>query len=808
MADQTQRLEIATVRAEVGSNIVFRFANDAANADSIPTQSGNIKNLKQVVLEIQQDAAEKISISTTIYPTVAAGLAATADQGIFLVQSNDADEIYKVWQNQGGTAVNTGKTALSATAIQTALDASNEAAKAAEESADIATERTAGFLAPAAVDPVVRPNGLPLQSGDRYFNTEAQAEKIFTDDGWRVNDSLAAIEELELRIKDVSAPWSIPESGENGKIDSSWLPGLLVDEENLQDLAQLKEESIKPLASYNALRNYSGSSSAIRITQTGQSGIFNVLIDSSLAEVDGLIIIDALGRRWMREYYGDLFDSWLGVKANDSAQAVALKNAQSINRGLDFIGQIFPGRLVLSHGTIYLDNTNPAAVNWDNRRAIYSRFSSVKMKGRGRGKTILKLIPGANCHVIKIGSRVEEQVMVSGCEITELEIDGNRLNQLMPSETENHSNGIDVSTGCWGTRLEHLYIHDTMYYGIGFQRDQFRDCAVIDVEVERTGGDALDWKDDSDSGTGNVVRRFRAKAFGLSSQVLTEQAGLDLRSGVSAEEIDISDMTGVSGLIAIRMQNGTPGATPVQASSVDRFRVQGSNANNSNGLRVITRYAQASRGYVKGCSNGYNLTNPDARFSSLTAEQNNVGFRLWQDTAAGVEADTACLVGPIARNNAQAGIVYDSVDEITVLGGEIRNNGIGHDVRTGSTNVRIIGGSCSGNTTQFIDNGEGTVVSSVSGLRTRQVVSASIPIGSTGTKGVSIPHGLGVTPNKKDVQLSLERETNVGDWDPGFLWVAAVGPTFIDVQLRVITASATSAATVIVNATINAKSVM
>lgn len=67
MADQTQRLEIATVRAEVGSNIVFRFASDAANADKIPTQSGDIQSLKQIVLEIQQDAADKISISTTIY---------------------------------------------------------------------------------------------------------------------------------------------------------------------------------------------------------------------------------------------------------------------------------------------------------------------------------------------------------------------------------------------------------------------------------------------------------------------------------------------------------------------------------------------------------------------------------------------------------------------------------------------------------------------------------------------------------------------------------------------------------------------
>ncbi len=227
MADQTQRLEIATVRAEVGSNIVFRFANDAAAAAPIPTESGDIQNLKQVVLEIQQDAAEKISISTTIYPTVAAGLAATADQGIFLVQSSDADEIYTVWQNQGGTAVNTGKTALSATAIQAALDASSEAARAAEDAADVAVNRTAGFLPPSSTPPSVRDSGLPLQAGDRYFNTEDQTEYIYREGEWTANDSIVAINKLNSSISVISGPGKIPRANPDGKLDPSYIAGVL-----------------------------------------------------------------------------------------------------------------------------------------------------------------------------------------------------------------------------------------------------------------------------------------------------------------------------------------------------------------------------------------------------------------------------------------------------------------------------------------------------------------------------------------------------------------------------------------------------
>lgn len=60
MSDQAQRLEIATVRAEIGSNITYRFNNDAIGAALIPTDSGDIKNLKQVVADIQVEASEAV----------------------------------------------------------------------------------------------------------------------------------------------------------------------------------------------------------------------------------------------------------------------------------------------------------------------------------------------------------------------------------------------------------------------------------------------------------------------------------------------------------------------------------------------------------------------------------------------------------------------------------------------------------------------------------------------------------------------------------------------------------------------------
>lgn len=65
MADQTARLEAATVKAEVGSGILYRFSNDAEDADPIPTLSGNIENLKQVIDGVKANAADAVNTAVS-----------------------------------------------------------------------------------------------------------------------------------------------------------------------------------------------------------------------------------------------------------------------------------------------------------------------------------------------------------------------------------------------------------------------------------------------------------------------------------------------------------------------------------------------------------------------------------------------------------------------------------------------------------------------------------------------------------------------------------------------------------------------
>lgn len=130
--DQTTRLEAATVKAENGSQIVYDFANGPATA-TVTTASGPIPTLAGKLAEI----SETLAISAGIYPTTAAGLAATNNGQVFLVYASDDDDIiYRVYQNQNGTAFDTGKNTISGTDLEQALAQASQAATNAQAAAD------------------------------------------------------------------------------------------------------------------------------------------------------------------------------------------------------------------------------------------------------------------------------------------------------------------------------------------------------------------------------------------------------------------------------------------------------------------------------------------------------------------------------------------------------------------------------------------------------------------------------------------------------------------------------------------------
>lgn len=477
---------------------------------------------------------------------------------------------------------------------------------------------------------------------------------------------------------------------------------------------------------------------------------------------------------------------------------------------VSYLASLGGGTVLVPPGTFLLDASNPSEVDWDNRACLWVQNNNIHIKGAGKGATTLKLKNGADAYVVKFGKRTGGTVTVSDCSLSDLTIDGNRANQTTPGETDNHWSAVDVVSNCQRIEIADLYIHDAAYYGVGMQRDGIKDSAIRRVTIDTCGADGIDWKNDSGTGTGNFVEDIIVKNFGQLALLSNPQAGVDLRSGVTASRIYVSGMAAATDLVGVRTLgdgDGTATTIPTQPTTLRDIFVLGNSGVDSVGVRLGARNSYVENAIVKACADGVRVSRPDCRMYAIQALSNvGSGIRLTSDaTAPSLEADTAHISGALIRDNA-AGIIYDSVDEVSVVGCDVRNNtGIGHDVRAGSTNINIRGGSISGNGTNLSDSGTATRVQDTSGFRTKNVVTGTAAIDSTGVKNITIAHGLAVTPAIQDVQLTLERNTNVGDWVSGFLWVTATDATNITAQLRVTTASATVGALVTVKATVEAK---
>lgn len=94
-------------------------------------------------------------------------------------------------------------------------------------------------------------------------------------------------------------------------------------------------DAAKPLASYTALRAYTGRATSVRITAQKLAGIF-LRDDTDVVTADngGTVIVDASGRRWKRLFSGAVSVHWFGaVGDNVTDDKDAIQAA--INTGLD-----------------------------------------------------------------------------------------------------------------------------------------------------------------------------------------------------------------------------------------------------------------------------------------------------------------------------------------------------------------------------------------------------------------------------------------------------------------------------------------
>jgi hypothetical protein len=413
MADQPARLEAATLKAEIGSGIVYRFSNDAATEDDIPTLSGEIPNLKKVILRIQNDGAEKISFATKIFITTAAGIAGTSNQEIFLVQSNDPGEIYEVWQNVSGTAVDTGKRSISASAVIEATEAATAAAASAQESADAATIKVARFLEPSATPPIQRDDGQPLQFGDRYLNTTDQIEYIYKASGWVANnlDSQTLAEKEGATLIGAELP-----DGSLGTVQSLFDGFTSVEVQNVLGLLTLDKSRIKfaHTSSYSVAGDNGGGFYFLDASDstTAADGYLCIVANDggrwklnrnehvalveqagarpSIADNTAAIqkVLNAAGSRWVSSCGGTFFVKSLLVNSGQNIQDLRFK---TIGGSEDFVAPItIDGRterkVNIHLRDVYIDGNRQNQLAIDSPAEDGGR-SGVRLIGRGTNIT-------------------------------------------------------------------------------------------------------------------------------------------------------------------------------------------------------------------------------------------------------------------------------------------------------------------------------------------------------------------------------------------------------------------------------------
>lgn len=377
-------------------------------------------------------------------------------------------------------------------------------------------------------------------------------------------------------------------------------------------------------------------------------------------------------------------------------------------------------------------SVNPST--WDDRVCIHILVNNIRIVGDVGA--VLKLGDSENAHIVKLGARADSDmglVSVSDCGVFEIEIDGNRANQTLPTASDFHNAGVSVSDGCLRAVLDELYIHDTIYYGIGFQREAHKNCLVRNTRIEDTGADGIDCKNDDGTGYGNRIEGLYVKRFGLALDGLaTPQAGIDLRSGWSLGEHSVTDwqapLNGTPasqlGLVGVRVlkdadsnfnaldhttvSNGyvEPSAETVGTSPIQKMQ----------GLRIDALSIAVSKMSLNKCGEAARISQRECGLEACYATNGIDGFIL-DEGVNGTNGDQITMSACVARGNSGTGFeVGANLFNVSLIGCTSRGNDIGLDVESGATDTRIIGGSVFSNTTtDILDNGTNTVITSNEG---------------------------------------------------------------------------------------------
>jgi polygalacturonase len=399
----------------------------------------------------------------------------------------------------------------------------------------------------------------------------------------------------------------------------------------------------------------------------------------------------------------------------------------------------------------------------------------VHIKGEDKYSTTIKLKADVNDHVVAYTNAFN-------CSIEDITLDQNRA-----GKTGGH--GIRLG-GIDGLTLCNFIVKSTHSYGIGAQAGTNKNIIINNFEIYDCGLDGIDIKDFNLNNENIIISNGIIRNYG---QTASGQAGFDIRGPavVSNMQITAQNANNVGFRLRVQTVQGRAGFGTFSNIFVDGKSVGNIGFN------------------VEGVSNtNYTISNVVAQNINLLAVVGGTAGLIKNISATGAlgsEALSIASVDTVFDGVSIDGGTLRNVDFEATATGNIFQNFVLRGVTAATQAIRIQA-SANNNVladgiieagSSIADGATGTVIRSVQNWKTaNNILSASFLVDSLGAKILNVPHGLAVTPNPEDVQVTVRiPASGATDWRFGLLQIdSSPNSTTVTIRCVVTTASATPGA--------------
>lgn len=417
---------------------------------------------------------------------------------------------------------------------------------------------------------------------------------------------------------------------------------------------------------------------------------------------------------------------------------------------------------------------------------VIASGKSLRWIGASRYTVTIKLKNASNDHLLSFESGSINS------EIRGLTLDQNAV-------TQSAGHGVRLG-GIDGFTMHDFRILDAHGYGIGIQAGANKNITITDFEINGTGDDAIDIKDLDLANSNIVISNCILKNFG---NINIQKPGIDVRGPAV-----------ISNVFGVLQNTNSRGLLRLRAAGVQGRHGQGSFSN----LRADCTLGTSCVGlWTEAGVTDFAISNVSIRggmmgvIDGVGGVFNNISM---YDADGGQEAlsifGSDMLFENITVDGCTRGIDFEAGGTGNIVKGFRIVNVSGTDAirfNAGADDNTVESGAIPAGT-KISDAATNTKIASVRNWKTANtLLSPTFAVDSTGTKSLTIPHGLNVTPNPQDISLTASIASGgPTDWRPVLIQLDG-NPNSTNIFARVVvgTASATGGATARLSVLVRAK---